>query len=316
VQIGKVAKAHLALLAVNLIYGANYSIVKKLSGYIDPFALVVIRAVVTMLLLWATGLFVKDKTIEKKDFGKLMLLAVFAIALNQLFFIKGLFMGNAVNASIIMIFSPIVVILIETLFLKEKAPFIRILGIITGTAGALIILFVRPQGTTGNNLFIGDVLIFINCIAWSIYMVMVRPLMRKYKTVTVVKWIFLFGSIYVMPFGLPGLISFHVSAMGAGQWACIAYVVIGSTFIAYFLNTYALAELSASIASTYIYLQPVIAALFAVALNNDKIDAIKITSALLIIIGIYLVSRSRKVAEEIIEPVVADGNQKDSNSGT
>lgn len=117
---GKIAKAHLALLVVNLIYGANYSIVKMLAGYIDPFALVVIRAVVTLLLLWVTGFFVHDKTIEKKDFRKLALLAVFAIALNQLLFIKGLFMGNAINAAIIMIFSPIVVILIETLFLKER----------------------------------------------------------------------------------------------------------------------------------------------------------------------------------------------------
>ncbi len=82
--------------------------------------------------------------------------------------------------------------------------------------------------------------------------------------------------------------------MGASQWACMAYVVIGSTFIAYFLNTYALTELSASVAATYIYLQPVVAALFAVALNKDTIDAVKIVSALLIIIGIFLVSRSRK----------------------
>lgn len=307
---GKIAKAHLALLAVNLIYGANYSIVKKLEGYIDPFALVVIRAVVTLLLLWGTGFFVRDKTIEKKDFRKFMLLAVFAIALNQLFFIKGLFMGNAINASIIMIFSPIVVILIETLLLKEKAPLIRIAGIVIGTTGALTILFFRPKGTTGNDLFIGDILILINCIAWSIYMVMVKPLMLKYKTVTVVKWIFLFGSIYVLPFGWSGLISFNISAMGAGQWACLAYVVIGSTFIAYFLNTYALKELSASIASTYIYLQPVIAALFAIVLSNDRLDAVKIISALLIVIGIYLVSRSRKPTEKV-EIVVAGESEED-----
>lgn len=306
---GKIAKAHLALLMVNLIYGANYSVVKKLEGYIDPFALVIIRAVVTMLLLWFTGFFVRDKTIEKKDFGKFMLLAVFAIALNQLFFIKGLFMGNAINASIIMIFSPIVVILIETLFLKEKAPTIRIAGIVIGTAGACTILFFRPKGTSGNSLFIGDILIFINCIAWSIYMVMVKPLMLKYKTVTVVKWIFLFGSLYVLPFGWPGIISFNISAMGVEQWACLAYVVIGSTFIAYFLNTYALTELSASIASTYIYLQPLIAALFAIILTNDKLDAVKIISALLIVTGIYLVSRSRKPPGKIA--ITVSGESRD-----
>lgn len=307
----KIVKAHLSLLAVNLIYGANYSIVKKLEHYIDPFALVLIRAVVTMLLFWVSGLFVRDKIIERKDFRKLMLLGVFAIALNQLLFIKGLFMGNAINASIIMIFSPIVVILIEILFLKEKAPIIRIAGIAIGTIGAITLLLFRPAGTTGNSLFIGDILILINCISWSIYMVMVKPIMMKYKTVTVVKWVFLFGSIYVLPFGWSGINTFNISAMGAVQWACMAYVVIGSTFIAYFLNTYALTELSASIAATYIYLQPVVAALFAVLLNKDTIDLVKIISALLIIIGIYLVSRSRKSPEKVAIAVVADKGEEE-----
>ncbi|HTA26460.1 MAG TPA: EamA family transporter [Bacteroidia bacterium] len=304
---GKIAKAHLSLLAVNLIYGANYSIVKKLEGYIDPFALVLIRAVVTMLLFWASGMLVRDKTIEKKDFRKLLLLGLFGVAINQLLFIKGLFMGNAINASIIMIFSPIVVILIEVLFLKKKAPLIRIVGILIGIAGAVTLLLFKKPGTTGNNLLIGDILILINCIAWSVYMVMVKPLMLKYKTVTVVKWVFLFGAIYVLPFAWSGINSFNISGMGASQWACMAYVVVGSTFIAYFLNTYALTELSASVAATYIYLQPVVAALFAVALNKDTIDAVKIVSALLIIIGIFLVSRSRK--EPARGMVVAGDNE-------
>jgi len=291
---GKIAKAHLSLLAVNLIYGANYSIVKQLGGFIDPFALVLIRAVVTMLLFWATGMFIRDKTIEKKDFMKLMLLGLFGVAINQLLFIKGLFMGNPINASIIMIFSPIVVILLEVLFLKEKAPLMRIAGIIAGIAGAVTLLLFRKPGTTGNNLIIGDILILINCIAWSVYMVMVKPLMLKYKTVTVVKWVFLFGTVYVLPFGWSGINSFNISAMGGTQWACMAYVVVGSTFVAYYLNTYALTELSASVAATYIYLQPVVAALFAIMLTNDTLDAVKVVSALLIILGIFLVSRSRK----------------------
>ncbi len=309
---GKIVKAHLALLIVNIIYGANYSIVKKLAGYIDPYALVLIRAVVTGILFWVSSFLVRDKKIEKKDFRRLMLLGIFAIALNQLLFIKGLFMGNAINASIIMIFSPIVVILIEILFLKEKAPLIRIAGIITGVAGAFVLLIFRKPGATGSNLFIGDILILINCISWSIYMVMVRSLMVKYKTVTVVKWIFLFGSIYVLPFGWPGINSFNLAGMGTFQWGCLTYVVVASTFIAYFLNTYALKELSASIASTYIYLQPIIASIVAIALNQDSIDAIKIISALLIITGIFLVGLSRNESRKAVVVVVNSGDKSDA----
>ena len=294
----KIVKAHLALLIVNLIYGANYSVVKKLSGFIDPFALVLIRASVTMLLFWVTSVFVRDKEVEKRDFRMLLLMGAFGVAVNQLFFIKGLYMGNSINAAIIMIFSPIVVILIEVIFLKQKAPLLRIIGIISGVIGAIVLLLFRKPGETGNSLLIGDILVLINCIAWSAYMVMVRPLMKKYKTVTVVKWIFLFGSIYVVPFGWGGIETFSTSSMGFNQWACLAYVVVLSTYIAYFLNTYALAELSASVAATYIYLQPVVASLFAVVMGTDSINTIKVVSALLIILGIFLVSRSKRAVEE------------------
>lgn len=135
-------------------------------------------------------------------------------------------------------------------------------------------------------------------------------MMVKYKTVTVVKWIFLFGTIYVLPFGWSGITVFNVSAMGGTQWACMAYVVVGSTFVAYYLNTYALTELSASVAATYIYLQPVVAALFAIMLTNDTLDAVKVVSALLIILGIFLVSRSRKEPARVM---VEQGGEENGN---
>ncbi|HWY98286.1 MAG TPA: EamA family transporter [Bacteroidia bacterium] len=287
----KVIKAHLALLGVNAIYGANFSIAKSVIGHdIQPFALVLLRAMFSMILFWATSFFFPKEKIARKDFTKLVLLGIFGVALNQLLFIKGLYNSKPINASIIMILNPIFVIVLEILFLKEKLPPIRLAGIVSGTIGASLLLLFGKEISVNK----GDIMILINCISWAIYLVMVKPLMVKYNTVTVVKWVFAFGAVYVLPFGWPELKVFDTHAVSFHAWMCIAYVIVASTYIAYFLNTYALKELSPSIASTYIYLQPLIAAGIAVYMQQDNIDARKVLSAVFIIFGIYLVGLSRK----------------------
>ncbi len=306
----KVVKAHLALLGVNAIYGVNYSIVKSVVPLvIQPFALVILRATFTALLFWLSGFFTAKEKITRKDFLKLIALGVFGVALNQLLFIKGLAMSTPINAAIIMIFNPIIVMLLEVIFLKEKAPFIRVLGILVGVAGALILLLGRRQISFSSDSFTGDMLILINCISWAIYLVMVKPLMVKYNTVTVVKWVFAWGAMFVFPFGWSQIQAFDFHSVSFIAWMSITYIVVASTYIAYFLNTYALAELSPSIASTYIYLQPVIAAGVAVYYGQDSINTMKIISAIFIVLGIYLVSLSRKKEKEKMQAAITDKAQ-------
>src|SRR5581483_1582672 len=192
----KVVKAHIALLVVNLIYGANFSIVKKVvPSSIHSFALVVLRAGSAVLLFWLTYLFMRHKEkVAKKDFIKLILLGVFGVALNQLLFIRGLELSTPINAAIIMIFNPIIVMLLEIVFLKEKAPLIRIVGIALGATGAtILLLFKAGFSFGGSSTLTGDIMVLINCISWAVFMVMVKPLMLKYNTVTVTKWVFTFG---------------------------------------------------------------------------------------------------------------------------
>jgi len=302
----KVVKAHLALLGVNAIYGVNFSIVKSVvPSVIQPFALVILRAVFTAVLFWLSGFFTAKEKVTRKDFMKLMALGIFGVALNQLLFIKGLAMSTPINAAIIMIFNPIIVMLLEVIFLKEKAPFIRVLGILVGIGGALILLLGKRQISFSSDSFTGDTLILINCISWAVYLVMVKPLMVKYNTVTVVKWVFAWGSLYVFPFGWSQLQNFDIHSVSFVAWMSITYIVVASTYIAYFLNTYALAELSPSIASTYIYLQPVIAAGVAVYYGQDSINTMKIVSAIFIVLGIYLVSLSRKKQKQKMEAALA-----------
>jgi drug/metabolite transporter (DMT)-like permease len=294
----KTFQAHLALLAANFIYSANYSIAKEVMPlHIKPFAFVLMRVGGALILFWiVSALFIKEK-LDKKDLPRIALLALCGVAVNQLLFLKGLSLTTPINASIIMISNPIVVLLIAAIVLKEKVSVSKITGIVFGIAGASIMLIYSKTFTFGSETIAGDIMILINSVSWAAYIVLVKPLMQKYNAFTIVKWVFFFGFFYVLPFGFNEYKEVNWAAIPSGVWFDIIFVVVGSTFLAYILNTYALRALNPSVVSIYIYLQPFLATLIAIFYyHNDTLDARKIVSAVLIILGVYLVSRPFKKA--------------------
>ncbi len=289
----KILQAHLALLLANIIYGANYSIAKEvMPAFVHPFAFVLMRVGAAAILFWiAAALFVKEK-IDKKDLPRIALLAVCGVAVNQMLFLKGLSLTTPINASIIMVSNPIIVLLIAAWVLKEKISISKIAGIAFGITGAVMLLLFNKKFSFGSETITCDAMILINSMSWAAYIVLVKPLMKKYNTFTIIKWVFLFGFLYVLPFGFREFKEINWTAMPTAVWRDIAFVVLASTFFAYILNTYALRALNPSVVSIYIYLQPFIATLIAVYYyQNDALDTRKIISGTLIIIGVYLVSR-------------------------
>jgi drug/metabolite transporter (DMT)-like permease len=289
----KTLQAHLALLIVNIIYGANYSIAKEvMPAYVQPFAFVLMRVGGALVLFWiVSAIFIREK-VDKKDLPRMALLAVCGVACNQLLFLKGLSLTTPINASIIMISNPIIVLLIAAVVLKEKISFSKISGIAFGIAGAAIMLLYNKNFSFGSETISGDLMILFNSVSWACYVVLVKPLMKKYNTFTIVKWVFLFGFIYVLPFGYNQFTAINFATMPATIWRDIFFVVVGTTFFAYILNTYALRALSPSVVSIYIYLQPFFATLIAVFYyHNDMLDLHKITAGVFIVFGMYLVSQ-------------------------
>jgi drug/metabolite transporter (DMT)-like permease len=288
-------KAHLALLIANFIYSANYTIAKLIMPvHIKPFGFVLLRVIGGMLLFGAADLlFVKQK-IEKQDLPKIALLAVFGVVINQLFFFKGLSLTSPISAAIMMISTPIVVLLIAGVIIKERITLLKTIGIAIGFMGAvLLIVYGKHSDASGSGMW-GNLLVLINALAWGIYLAMVKPLMKKYNTVLVLKWVFFFGFFLVLPFGFNEFTTTDWRAFSTQDWLSAAFVVICTTFIAYLLNTFALGALNPSVVSAYIYLQPVLAVLIAVYFGKDELNLMKISCALLIFTGVYMVSKPVK----------------------
>jgi drug/metabolite transporter (DMT)-like permease len=287
-------RAHLSLLAANVIYGANYTIAKEvMPAYIKPFGFIILRVYVSLLLFWMVHPFFSKEKVDKKDFPKLALCGLTGATINQLMFFKGLSLTSPIHAALIMITSPILVLVIAHILLKEKVTALKISGIVLGTAGAVVLIVFGNFLTPGKGATVlGDICIFINALAWGSFLVIVKPLMQKYHPVTVIKWTFLFGALFALPFGFNELMEVKWETFTGAVWMGVFYVVVMVTFIAYFLNTVPLRTVSPSVASAYIYLQPLLATAFALALGKDELTVVQVVSAMLIFTGVYLVSRT------------------------
>ena len=230
-----------------------------------------------------------------------MLFGLLGAAANQLLFFHGINLTSPVDASIIMTTVPVLVLIFSFFLLKERITKNKLLGIGIGAIGA-ILLIVYGNNAGGTSSFLGNLSIFLNALSYGAYLVIVKPLMKKYSAVTIISWVFLFGFLMMLPIGLPDFLNTDFSDFNLYTYLSIGYVVIFTTFFAYLFNVFALKYVSPSVNSSYIYLQPainfILVSIYAFALNHSQyqqdIDSVKVLSCILVIFGVYLISKKPK----------------------
>ena len=267
-------------------------------NYLTPNVFILLRVAGATVLFWIIKLLFVKERVARKDLFLLAVCAIFGVAVNQLFFFNGLNLSSSINAGIIMTINPILVVILSFLILKESITWQKSVGIVIGATGA--ILLTLTAGTGSGDSLLGDLFLFINAASYAVYLVLVKPLMKKYKPFTVITYIFSFGFLYILlyPPVLMDLAATDFSLIPMDVLLKIAYVIIGVTFFAYLLTVYVLKFLSPSVSSAYIYLQPVLVMVFAVVfgaigISEDFTDTItweKIGYMLIIFFGVFLTS--------------------------
>lgn len=289
-------RVHSALFLVNVIYAASYTISKELMPYyIGPSGFILLRILGALLMMGTYHfVFVRERIQSVKDYLHIALCAVFGVALNMTMFFEGLSRTSPITASLIMVTTPILVVIIGFIAKEEKLSWIKAIGILIGTGSAAMLILSKGSSDKADSL-LGDLYIFINAASYAIFLVIVRPLMKKYKPITVMFWSFLFGSIYVLPIGYAELSHAHWHELTPALWTAIAFTLICTTFIAYLLNSYALKHVASSVVGSYVYLQPVLGTMIAVGTGKYILHFEQAIYAILIFGGVYLVGKTEKV---------------------
>jgi drug/metabolite transporter (DMT)-like permease len=301
-QITKTIKAHIALFLVNTLYGASHIVAKGIMPvHLTPNVFIFFRAAGATLLFWLTSFFFPREKIDKKDYLLLAFCGLFGVAINQLFFFHGLNLSSSINSGIIMTVNPILVVILSFFILKENITKLKVIGILLGGTGAILLTLAGGSGKGDSTL--GDFFLFINAFSYAIYLVIAKPLMKKYQPLTVITYVFSFGVLFIMlyPPTLSEFFATKYESFTPDITAKIIYVIVGVTFFTYLLTMYGLKYLSPSISSSYIYLQPVLVVFFAftlsaIGLADDYTQTItfqKILYMLLIFSGVYTISKKK-----------------------
>ena len=287
--------ALLAAFGATLIYGLNHTIAKVIMPeYIGAYGFIMLRLLGAGLLFWAISPFFPKERIEYEDYGRLFFAALLGMCINMLMFFKGLELSTPINSGVIITITPIMVLVLSYLFLKEPIGRRKTIGIFLGFTGALgLTLFGVESQQNAPNIPLGNALFLINCSSYAAYLILVKPLTQKYHTITLMKWSFLIGLLLSYPVTFTEFIAVEWNALPIDVIWRMAFVVVGTSFLTYLFNVYSLKTLPPTTVGAFIYFQPLIAILYAVLSENDQLDVLKITATFLILIGVYLVTKKR-----------------------
>lgn len=282
-----------AAIGATTIYALNHTIAKGvMPHYVQPFAFILLRVSGAAALFWMISLAGPRQSIEKRDWGRLLLCAVLGMVINMLVFFKGLELSTPVNSSVLVTVTPIIVAIFSYFLIRERLTRIRGLGILLGLVGALALIFLNETtGMNAPNIPLGNFLFIVNASSYGLYLILAKKLIEKYHPFVLMRWLFTLAVFINLPITLPEFLEIDWPSIPAWGLASIAFVVVGTTFLTYLFNVFALTQLKASTVSAFIYGQPVIGIAFALLTSKDTLSALDVLAMLLVMGGVYLVSR-------------------------
>ncbi|MDG2431183.1 DMT family transporter [Flavobacterium sp.] len=292
------SKRNLALVGatlVSIIYGLTFTIAKDvMPAYIDAYGFIFLRVGGSTILFWLAWLFMPKEKIDLGDFPRIIAAAFFGVAFNMLTFFKGLSLTSPISASVLMVSTPMIVLVLSAIIMKEQMKKRMVSGILLGLIGTGFLILYGKSIANAPQAGLGNFLVLLNAISYGFYLIIVKKLMNQYNAFTFVKWIYLFGFLMVIPFGWSEFSTVTWTTVPIDILWKIGFVVVFSTFLTYLLNLLSMRELKPTTVAVFIYLQPVFATVFAIGLGKDELNLVKIVSAVLIFSGVYLVTMPSK----------------------
>jgi drug/metabolite transporter (DMT)-like permease len=288
--------ALLAALGATTIYGLNHTIAKEvMPTYIQGFGFVQVRLLGAAILFWLVSLFIPQQKIDRADVPKMLLCALLGMVVNMLCFFKGIELSTPINSAVLITITPILVFVFSAILIKERLLIPRVVGVVLGFIGALVlIVFGNEIRQDAPNIPLGNALFVVNASSFGLYLVLVKSLSAKYTTVHLLKWLFLFGFIMALPISYPEFSQVNWTDLPYEAVWRFAFVVIGTTFMTYLLNVYALKQLKASTVGVFTYLQPLIGIAYAIMVGADGLTAYKLGTGSVVLLGVYLVTKRYK----------------------
>jgi drug/metabolite transporter (DMT)-like permease len=290
---------HLALGAAQTGFALFPTLGKIALATMPPLPLAALRVTAAALMLDLIRRISRARKLSPGDRRRVLLYGILGVSLNQVLFILGLSLTSAINATILMATIPVFTLGVAVLMKRESLTPSAAAGVILAGAGALVLVNVQAFDWQSRHVR-GDLLLLGNAVAYSLYLVLSRPILAHYRVITIVSGVFLYGAPPIILFTGPALLRFAPGAVSPLSWASFAGVVVLCTVVPYVLNSWALARTGSSKVALYVFLQPLIATALAVSILGERLTARTLLAGVLILAGLAVsLARPRLPAEEV-----------------
>ena len=293
----KTIPGHIAAFVAYFIFGFNIIVCKDLTsdGLIPPLGIFTLRSLIAGGLFWIVSLFKPQEKIDRKDYIRIFAASMIGFFTCQITFLVGIPYITPMDCSVMTAMAPIYTMIVAAIVIKEPITLQKAGGVAISFAGIIYLIVSRvtaPGGVAESTPF-GIFMLVLNCLSFSMYLGIFKPLIAKYSVVTFMKWIFLFSAVVSTPFSVKGLINVDWAGIPTIQYAELAYLIICATFISYFLIPVAQKRIRPTLISMYSYVQPIIAIAISIAIGMDTLTWQKTIATLLVFGGLVIVSYSR-----------------------
>lgn len=286
-NLGGVQIAVLFLILANIFWGAGFPIYKWSLEELPPFTFAFIRFFIGALIVLP---FVINKTkISRQDYKNLFLVSIISVSIQIPLLFFGLKLAPSINAPIIIAIGPIILILASFIFLKEKIKLKTVGGTLISLLGvtAIILEPLIISGFTGS--VTGNVLIFLATICSVIQALLLKKLTVRNEPVVVIFWMFLIGSLPLIPFVIWESASFNIITDITMKGVIgIIYGIYFTAILAHYLYTYGVSKIKASEVGIFSYVDPIAAIIVAMPLLGEKITPAYLVGSMLVFLGIFI----------------------------
>ncbi len=299
-------KPHLALILCNTIWALDYPLYSLLlPHYLSPLALVTASLVVTAFISYVPLLWSKAEPIARRDYPMLLLAALLVGVVRKLLLMYGLSLTSPIDGSIISTLSPIAVLIISVMVGIDRFTMPRLVGLLIAVVGVVAIILFGSAAQQGAESMVGNMLILLDVVATAVYMVWFKSLVGRYRTTTILRWIYTIAAVVSLPFGAHDVLRIDVASMSPHILLALAFVLVMPTYIPNLLLNYSLGRVQPTVSSVYGYLQPLIAIGVSVWMGLDKFSIESVLFGAVTLVGVTLVIRSYRRRSQMGESVSA-----------
>ena len=290
----------LALVALSIIWGVNFSVIKITLREIDPLAFNALRFLLASLtLLVFLKLTGGVPFPERRHWGRVVFLGFLANVVYQLLFIYGVDRTLAGNAGLVLATTPVWTLVLAALSGQEHHALPVWGGVLATLGGMLLVVLGGHDGVgSGEGTFTGDLMLVLAAITWAAYTVGTQELTREYGAMVVTSWTLWVGTVGLLAIGSVSLWNTDLGAVSRVGWFGVVYSGVFAIAVAYLIWNHGLERIGGPRTAAFSNLVPVVAILAAALWLGENPGRSQIVGALIIIAGVWVA----RVADYPVEP--------------